>query len=141
MRREIRFEPLSDEEISGLGSEFVCALDAEFVMINPEETEVRSDGTRSIVRPSRQALARLSIVRGEGPKAGLAFIDDYILMNEAVYDYLTAYSGITMNDLIKGESNHYLTDLKVCKCARLAVTVIIFAYHYLVLLQKAANIG
>jgi hypothetical protein len=58
------------------------------------ETELRSDGTNKIIRPSRYNLARVSVVRGEGDKEGVPFIDDYICTNEPIFDYLTEFSGI-----------------------------------------------
>lgn len=45
-------------------------------------------------RPRRLALARVSVLRGAGPSAGLPFIDDYVATVEPVVDYLTRWSGI-----------------------------------------------
>lgn len=42
----------------------------------------------------RLALARVSVLRGQGPHAGTAFIDDYVASVEPVVDYLTRWSGI-----------------------------------------------
>ncbi len=50
-----------------------------------------------MIRPSRLGLARVSIVRGEGPQEGIAFIDEYILTTEPVVDYLTEFSGVKGN--------------------------------------------
>jgi PAB-dependent poly(A)-specific ribonuclease subunit 2 len=59
------------------------------------ETEIRSDGTKSVLRPSRLCLARVSVLRGEtGDLEGTPFIDDYIVNSEPIVDYLTDYSGI-----------------------------------------------
>ena len=72
----------------------MVAIDAEFVSMQQEETEFRSDGTKKVIRPARLSLARVSVLRGGGPKAGVPFIDDHIHTSEMIVDYLTEYSGI-----------------------------------------------
>lgn len=72
----------------------LIAIDAEFVALTKEESEIHSDGTRSVVRPSRLGLARLSVLRGEGPQESVPFIDDYVVTSEPIIDYLTEFSGI-----------------------------------------------
>ena len=47
------------------------------------------------VRPSRLGLARVSVLRGQGPAKGAACIDDYIKCAEPVYDYLTKFRWVT----------------------------------------------
>lgn len=59
-----------------------------------EETEYRSDGTKKVLRPARLSLARVSVLRGDGQKQGVPFIDDHIHTSEVVVDYLTEFSGI-----------------------------------------------
>jgi hypothetical protein len=39
-------------------------------------------------------LARVSVLRGEGSKTGVPFIDDHIQTFEPIADYLTEFSGI-----------------------------------------------
>lgn len=60
----------------------LCAIDAEFIVLDSHEDD------------KRQALARVSVIRGEGPKENVPFIDDYIMVSESIYDYLTEFSGI-----------------------------------------------
>ncbi|KAJ3140255.1 poly(A)-specific ribonuclease [Geranomyces variabilis] len=91
---------------------FLCALDAEFVALSKDEAEIRSDGTRSVIRPSRLTLARVSVLRGAGPLEGHPFIDEYISTTEDVVDYLTEFSGIEAGDLDIGGSRHPLVSLK-----------------------------
>ena len=43
---------------------------------------------------ARLGLARVSVVRGEGPLAGQPCVDDYIHLHEPVADHLTRFSGI-----------------------------------------------
>jgi len=46
------------------------------------------------VRRARLGLARVSVVRGEGPAVGAACVDDYVRTLEPVTDYLTKWSGL-----------------------------------------------
>ncbi|KAK9704495.1 poly(A)-specific ribonuclease [Basidiobolus ranarum] len=103
--------PLSVDETPKPG--FLCGIDAEFVAMTKEETEVWSDGSRRVIRPSRLALARVSVLRGEGAKEMMPFIDDYIATAEPVVDYLTEYSGISAGDLDVSVSKHTVVPLKV----------------------------
>ena len=77
----------------------LVGIDAEFVALSPPEKSIRADGTDVTLRPSRLGLARVSVVRGDGPNAGLPLQDDYIRSVEPVYDYLTRFSGLTPADL------------------------------------------
>lgn len=89
---------LTKEEAPKPGT--LVAMDAEFVMLQQEETEIISDGTRSLLRPRVLSLARVSVVRGEGALQGIPFIDDFIMMREdTIVDYLTQFSGIEPGDL------------------------------------------
>lgn len=105
------YELLTMEEAPKPGT--LVAMDAEFVMIHQEETEVISDGTRSLVRPKELQLARVSVVRGEGPKKGVPFIDDFITLREdTIVDYLTQFSGIEPGDLDPALSGRSLVTLQ-----------------------------
>jgi len=44
----------------------LVAIDAEFVSLQREEIEIKADGSRETIRPSRLGLARVSVLRGDG---------------------------------------------------------------------------
>lgn len=73
---------------------------------------MNSDGERETIRPIVYALARASVVRGQGENEGGPFIDDYVAIREPIVDYLTSYSGITQEDLDPRISKHSLLPLK-----------------------------
>lgn len=77
------------------------------------EIEMNSDGERETIRPIVYALARASVVRGQGENEGSPFIDDYIAIREPIVDYLTSYSGIRQDDLDPRISKHSLLPLKM----------------------------
>ena len=77
----------------------LLGIDAEFVALSPAEKSFRPDGSEAVLRPPRLSLARVSVVRGEGPQAMVPLQDDYVRSVEAVHDYLTRFSGIVAADL------------------------------------------
>ncbi|KAK0458455.1 ubiquitin carboxyl-terminal hydrolase-domain-containing protein [Desarmillaria tabescens] len=99
----IKHECLRYEELPRPGT--LVAIDAEFVSMQQEETEYRSDGTKKVIRPARLSLARVS--------QGVPFIDDHIHTSEVIVDYLTEFSGIRFGDLDLLRSPYTLTPLKV----------------------------
>lgn len=88
------------------------AIDSEFVALQQAEVEIRADGERKVIRPTRLGLARVSVLRGGGVDEGVPFINDYITINEPVVDYLTQYSGLSEGDLDARTSSHVLVPLK-----------------------------
>ncbi|QPG94530.1 poly(A)-specific ribonuclease [Epichloe festucae Fl1] len=118
---DLHFNPSSDNktyhvlnaETERPGPGTIIALDTEFVAIRQPEIEMNSDGERETIRPIVYALARTSVVRGQGEHEGLPFIDDYIAIQEPIVDYLTSYSGITQEDLDPRLSKHSLLPLKM----------------------------
>ncbi|KAF8201644.1 ubiquitin carboxyl-terminal hydrolase-domain-containing protein [Pholiota molesta] len=116
----IKHEFLHPDELPKPGT--LVAIDAEFVSMQQEETEFRSDGTKKVLRPARLSLARVSCLRGNGPREGVPFIDDHIHTSEIIVDYLTEFSGIKFGDLDPLHSQYTLTPLKlVYKKLRLLV--------------------
>ncbi|KAJ7581374.1 ubiquitin carboxyl-terminal hydrolase-domain-containing protein [Mycena floridula] len=107
----IKHECLSMDERPTPGT--MVSIDAEFVSMQQEESEYRSDGSHRVLRPARLSLARVSVLRGSGPKKGLPFIDDHIHTSEVIVDYLTEFSGIRFGDLDPAQSPYTLTPLKV----------------------------
>ncbi|KAL0243535.1 PAB-dependent poly(A)-specific ribonuclease subunit PAN2 [Cryptococcus tetragattii IND107] len=125
----IKHKILQRDEMPKRGT--LVAIDAEFVALQQEEMEFRSDGTKNILRPSHMSLARVSVLRGEGEMEGTPFIDDYIHTSEVVVDYLTEFSGIEAGDLDPNNSPHTLVPLKAAyKKLRLLVDLgCIFVGH------------
>lgn len=100
------YELLTREEAPGIGS--LIAIDAEFVTTKPEKLEIFYNGLKNLIKPKQLSLARISALRGDnGPKQGVAFIDDYIVHTQSIHDYLTNFSGIYPGDLdpINSEKN------------------------------------
>ncbi|KAH9934990.1 uncharacterized protein B0H18DRAFT_979313 [Fomitopsis serialis] len=111
-KKFVKHKPLRQDELPKPGT--LVAIDAEF-------TEFRSDGTKKVLRPARLSLARVSVLRGEGPSEGVPFIDDHIHTSEVIVDYLTEFSGY-VGDLDPRITRYTLTPLKlVYKKLRLLV--------------------
>ena len=69
-------------------------------------------GNLIVVKPARLALARVSCIRGNGPRSGTPFIDSYVQQAEPVVDYLTRFSGILPGDLDPSVSRHHIESMK-----------------------------
>uniref|UniRef100_UPI00046208E1 PAB-DEPENDENT POLY(A)-SPECIFIC RIBONUCLEASE SUBUNIT PAN2 n=1 Tax=Neurospora crassa TaxID=5141 RepID=UPI00046208E1 len=90
---------LLDRETEIPGPDTVIAIDTEFIRLKEREIHIDEDGKSKTIRPISHAIARASVVRGQGSREGVAFIDDYIHIKETIVDYLTEWSGITPTDL------------------------------------------
>lgn len=96
--RNIEYKLLTHEEAPKPGS--LIAIDAEFVTLEAEKFEIKNNGVRSLLKPKKAALARVSVLRGDdGENLGVPFIDDYVVIQEDIHDYVTSYSGIKHGDL------------------------------------------
>nr|XP_024386798.1 PAN2-PAN3 deadenylation complex catalytic subunit Pan2-like isoform X3 [Physcomitrium patens] len=112
--------PISDEIFKRLILETRASLDSPAAVSNPYTTFLPFDMTTEFPKPRMLlgldaefvALAPAEKVRGEGLKAGVCCIDDYICAVEPVYDYLTRYSGVAPGDLDPATSKHPVTTLK-----------------------------
>lgn len=98
----------------------LVAIDAEFVILQKAELAIPFDwvpneqlrGLTTLL-PDRNALGRVSVLRGSGPEEGEPFIDDYVIVNEEIVDYVTRFSGIEEGDLDPRISRHAPIHLKV----------------------------
>jgi PAB-dependent poly(A)-specific ribonuclease subunit 2 len=93
--------------------EKVLAIDAEFVLLNEEQTEDSHGGTR-IVSPNEFGVARISLIgTRKDNQLERCIMDDYVSHDSSkIVDYLTQFSGIIPGDLDKTTSKHHVITLK-----------------------------
>ncbi|KAG5418301.1 PAN2 [Candida metapsilosis] len=106
------YKLLTREEAPSVGT--MVAIDAEFVTMKPEQVEISLSGAKKLIKPKELSLARVSVLRGDNdnPLYGEAFIDDYIVHTETIYDYTTNFSGIEKDDLNFNKSLKNLVTLQ-----------------------------
>lgn len=83
----------------------LIAFDAEFVSVQEEESTLTEKGSKVTLRETRHAVARISVF---DCKTKHIVIDDHVLPQEQVVDYLTRFSGIVAKDLDPRQSPHHL---------------------------------
>ena len=94
---------VSFTELPGKGD--LVAIDAEFVCVQAEQSNITYSGSKETVSEARNALARLSII---DCRTNEVIVDDYVLPKEPVVDCLTRFSGIHESDLDPSTSPHHL---------------------------------
>ena len=82
----------------------IVAFDAEFVAVAEEESTLTTSGSKLIIRETRHAIARISVVDGRtnvnsNNRGGGIIFDDHVQPIEPIADYLTRFSGIVEQDL------------------------------------------
>lgn len=87
----------------------LIAFDAEFVSVQEEKSVMTATGSKVTVREARSSLARMSVI---DCRTGKVIIDDYVLPNEPVVDYLTRFSGVVESDLDSKRSPHNLVTMR-----------------------------
>mmetsp|Transcript_24951 Transcript_24951/g.49860 ORF Transcript_24951/g.49860 Transcript_24951/m.49860 type:complete len:1483 (+) Transcript_24951:213-4661(+) len=102
-----RHSGISSQELPGKGD--LVAIDAEFVCVQAEQSNITYSGSKEIVSEARNALARLSII---DCRTNEVIVDDYVLPKEPVVDCLTRFSGIRESDLDPSTSPHHLVTPK-----------------------------
>ncbi|AMD21328.1 HER049Cp [Eremothecium sinecaudum] len=105
------YQLLTNDEAPTPGS--LVALDAEFVVLTEDQFEISCKGVKTLIKPAKTALARVSVLRSCGDKAGVPFIDDYVVNTNHIEDYLTKYSGIEPGDLDPQTSDKPLVTRRV----------------------------
>ena len=101
------FSPFLLPDIPSKGN--LLAIDSEFVSVAHEESFLADNGSKVTVTEGRNSLARVSVL---DCRTNSIFMDDYVLPQEPVVDYLTRFSGIRPEDLDPGSSRHNLVAMR-----------------------------
>eukprot|EP00520_Triparma_pacifica_P017671 CAMPEP_0118652152 /NCGR_PEP_ID=MMETSP0785-20121206/11163_1 /TAXON_ID=91992 /ORGANISM="Bolidomonas pacifica, Strain CCMP 1866" /LENGTH=1394 /DNA_ID=CAMNT_0006544645 /DNA_START=18 /DNA_END=4199 /DNA_ORIENTATION=+ len=92
----------------------LIAIDAEFVSVQHEDSVISSDGGRIVLMEGRSSLARMSML---DCRSGVdLLLDDYVLPQEPVLDFLTRFSGIVASDLDPQASKRHLVTMRTAYC-------------------------
>ena len=94
---------VDSDSLPGKGD--IIAFDAEFVSVQEEDSSLTKAGSKVTNREVRHAVARISVIDCKSRKV---IIDDHVLPQERVVDYLTRFSGIVAKDLDPVQSPHHL---------------------------------
>lgn len=105
----------------------LVAFDAEFVAVADEESVLTVTGSKVVVRETRHAVARISLIL-DGQHV---VVDDHIIPLEPVTDYLTRFSGIVPDDLNPKRTSHSLIPSKAgyLKLRALVERGVVFVGH------------
>jgi len=90
------------------------AIDAEFVLMQEEQSEDTHGGMKRQISPNEFGVARISLIGTEKESQAERYLmDDYITTNSSdIVNYLTQFSGIQPGDLDRKTSKHHLVSLK-----------------------------
>ena len=129
-------QPIHIDRLPGKGD--LVAIDTEFVVVEHEDSIITKDGEKHVNQDSRSALARVSIVDAQGR----VLLDDYVLPQEPVLDYVTRFSGIVASDLDPSISSRHLINIRTAylKLRLLIDRGVIFVGHGLVTDFKQLNV-
>eukprot|EP00525_Craspedostauros_australis_P010008 CAMPEP_0198119356 /NCGR_PEP_ID=MMETSP1442-20131203/25288_1 /TAXON_ID= /ORGANISM="Craspedostauros australis, Strain CCMP3328" /LENGTH=233 /DNA_ID=CAMNT_0043777807 /DNA_START=26 /DNA_END=727 /DNA_ORIENTATION=- len=97
--------PIKPFDTKSISKGKLVAFDAEFVSVQEEDSILTGDGSKIVIRDTRYALARISVIDCETREP---ILDDYVLPREPVADYLTRFSGIVAQDLDPARTTHNL---------------------------------
>jgi len=92
------------------GKNELIAIDTEFVLVQHEQSTLKPNGSKVTITEGRHNLARVSVVNCQNQQI---LIDDFVLPQEPVVDYLTRFSGIRPKDLDPMTSERSLVPLRM----------------------------